>query len=351
MEDAEQRLCQEHLLKDYLPIEGDREFLAAVIPLLFGSSHSLPASRLLAFQTLGGTGALRMGGELLAHFVHKKIYIPDPTWPNHANTFMRCGMSVETYPYLDKESHHFNFNALYEAFQKMPEGSIVLLQASCHNPTGYDPTFEQWKELSALIKKKRMISFFDCAYQGFGDGFEQDVQSIRYFASQGHEMLVAYSFAKNLGIYGERAGFLCMVLGEDANTAAVASQVKSSIRGSYSNPPLHAARLVTKILTSPDLYKEWQDQLTSMRGRLQEIHRAFMAKLLIHHDLKDFFDVRGQKGLFFMSHLTPEQVKRMREEKAIYMLSSGRINLSGLNPYNIEYVADSLAATIKTKKP
>lgn len=349
VQEAERRLLNQHLDKEYLPIEGDKKFLSAVKPLLFGSgSPFVQSDKALFFQTLGGTGALRVGGEFLARFISQVVFIPDPTWPNHANIFKRCGLKVETYPYLDSKHQFFNFEGLCQAINKMPPASVLVLHGCCHNPTGCDPTFEQWKALSALIKERRILPFFDLAYQGFGDGLDQDAQAIRYFASQGHEMLVAYSFAKNLGIYGERAGFLCVLLGEGVDSAAVASQVKSAIRGSYSNPPLHAARIVETILTSPDLYQEWQNELENMRIRIQEMRRTLRAALLIHHDQDDYSHMNNQKGLFFLCDLTPEQVQKLKEDHAIYMMGNGRINLAGLNSYNMDYVAQALGAIAKT---
>lgn len=350
VQEAEKRLWQKHLNKEYLPIEGDLEFLHAVLPLLLGPAlPSIGPDRILAFQTIGGTGALSIGGGFLARFVNTPIYLPNPTWPNHLNIFKRCGLQIQSYPYLDKEKKQVQFDAMCQAVEQMPARSVVLLHVCCHNPTGYDLTVHQWEELSALMKKKQLIPFFDCAYQGFGDGVEQDVQAVRYFAHQGHEMLVSYSFAKNLGVYGERAGFLCFILDEGASSNAINSQIKSSIRGNYSNPPLHAARIVKTILNSPDLYKQWQDELNNMRGRIQDMRRALMSCLLIQHDLQDFADMQHQKGLFFLCDLTPEQVRQLRHEKGIYLLENGRINLAGLNSSNLNDVAASLAAMVKTK--
>ena len=298
-------------------------------------------------QTIGGTGALRVGGEFLAQQISKTIYLSNPTWPNHKPIFSRAGLKIESYPYYDQSHHRLNFAEMQRSIQEMPADSIVLLQASCHNPTGMDLSMDQWKELSKLIKKQKIMPFFDFAYQGFAQDIDEDAKAIRYFAKEGHEMLVATSYAKNFGIYGERAGFLAIVSKNKETAGKVGSQIKQIVRGNYSTPPLHAARIVATILKDPDLKKEWQDELDNMRLRVNEMRKALVEELLLRSKDKDFSFLKQQRGLFSFCGLDNSQVHQLREEKGIYMPSNGRINVAGLNWHNIEYVVNAIVSVLK----
>lgn len=341
---AEAQLSSKHLDKEYLPIEGDSEFIKCGLEILLG--HDIPKN-LFSAQTIGGTGALRIAGEFLARNGFKNIFLSQPSWSNHKLIFERSGLNVGSYPYYDSVNQSLDFNGMREAIQNMPPGSVVVFHGCCHNPSGIDPNFDQWKELSQLLKQKQLIPLFDIAYQGFGQGLVEDAQAVRYFAKQGHEMIVCYSFSKNFGLYGERVGFLTFFLPNEEVVQKVGSQIKTVIRGGYSNPPLHGVRIVKKIFRSPELSAEWHAELTNMRDRILQMRQAFVAELLVKGDnKKDFSYLTQQKGLFSFSGLNAEQVMRLRKEKGIYMPTSGRINIAGLNTTNLEYVAEAIISVL-----
>jgi aspartate/tyrosine/aromatic aminotransferase len=344
---AESLLLQKNLNKEYLPIEGDAAFLKCGLQLLFGADHSILSSkRLFAAQTVGGSSALRIAGEFLSKLISKTIFISQPSWSNHKQIFERAGLKVGSYPYFDVKTHSLDFNGMREAICNMPAQSIILLHGCCHNPTGLDPTPEQWQELSNLIKKQRVIPLFDIAYQGFGDNIDQDAAPIRSFAEQGHEMLIAYSFAKNFGLYGERVGFLTVVSSQHDQLLPISSQIKSLIRGNFSTSPLHGGRIVSTILKSLDLTEEWKIELHNMCERIKEMRKTLIAALLVKGQGKDFSYLPHQRGLFSFTGLNEQQVERLRIEKGIYMPSNGRINIAGLNTQNVDEVADALLSVM-----
>lgn len=344
---AESLIVQKNLNKEYLPIEGDAEFLRCALQLLFGQESPLwQTNRFFAAQTLGGASALRIGGEFLAKLVSKTIFLSQPSWSNHKHIFDRSGLNVGSYPYFDPKTCLLDFNGMCEAIKNMPPGSVILLHGCCHNPTGIDPTFDQWKELSSLIKKQQLIPFFDVAYQGFGQGIDEDAQAIRYFVSEGHEMLAAYSFSKNFGLYGERVGFLTVISSEAEQVSKIGSQIKSIIRANYSNPPLHGARIVSTILKSHELTAEWKTALINMCERVKEMRKALVAALLVKGKDRNFAFMHHQNGLFSFFGLTPAQVQFLRDEKGVFMPNNGRINIAGLNTQNLSYVADALLSVM-----
>lgn len=349
VEQAEQLLLQRPLNKEYLPIEGNHLFIEQGMRLLMGEELSkLPSGQFFGAQTVGGASALRIAGELLIKLKKTTLFIPDPSWSNHRQIFEQAGLRVETFPYLNYRTLSLDYAALCQAIQAMPAGSPLLFHACCHNPTGVDPTFEQWKELSTLIKKQRLFPIFDVAYQGFGETLDEDAKAVRTFAREGHEMLVAYSFSKNFGLYGERAGFL-MIIGSEADLIPkVASHVKRLIRTSYSNPPLHGAQLVSTILSSPELTATWKAELHNMCQRVKEMRKALVASLFVYASNKDFLPLAQQKGLFSFTGLSMEQVHRLRKEKGIYMTDNGRLNIAGLNTKNVDEVAQSIACLFVT---
>ena len=345
---AESQLFQNDLNKEYLPIEGDPSYLNESLKLIFGKDHpTLQLDTIFAAQTIGGTGALRIGCELLLQKISKAIYISQPTWPNHKALFSRTGMPVEAYPYYDPQSHSLDFSAMCAYIQQIPSGNAILLQASCHNPTGIDPTFEQWRELSKLVKTQKLIPFFDLAYQGFGIGIDEDANPVRYFAKEGHEMLVATSYSKNLGLYGERAGMLAVVTHSKEEVVKVASQIRQIIRSIYSSPPLHGARIVKTVLQSPQLKQEWLRELADMRGRIAQMRQDLVAGLLAKGADKSFNSLIQQSGIFSFCGLNQQQVHRLIQEKGIYMPSDGRINVAGLNKQNLDYIIESILSVLK----
>lgn len=345
---AEHLILQKNLNKEYLPIEGDREFIQCSLELLFGPNHPLLSSGcLFANQTVGGASALRTGADFLKkNLATNTIFIPQPTWSNHKQIFEAAGLSVGSYPYFSPANRTFDFEGMVRATENMPRGSIILLHGCCQNPTGLDPTFEEWKILSTLIKEKGLIPFFDIAYQGFGDDLDTDAQAIRYFAQQGHEMLVAYSYSKNFGLYGERVGFLTVIFSDSQLRSAIASQVRRLIRSNYSNPPLHGARIVTTILKSYNLSEEWKKELHNMSERIREMRKALIAELLVKGNDPALSSMQYQKGLFCYLELSTSQIERLRVEKGIY-IPKNRLSVAGLNTHNLAYVADSLLSVIK----
>lgn len=344
---AENQILQKRLNKEYLPIDGDVELLRCALMLLLGSeSPLLQTGNFFAAQTVGGASALRIGGEFLSKLISKTIFLSQPSWSNHKQIFERAGFNVGSYPYFQPQTCLLDYLGMCEAIKNMPAGSVILLHGCCHNPTGIDPTLEQWKELSELIKKQQLIPFFDIAYQGFGQDLDQDAEAIRYFVKEGHEMLVAYSFSKNFGLYGERVGFLTVTCAKKESVPKVGSQIKSIIRANYSNPPLHGARIVSTILKSHELTLEWKTELNNMSERIREMRKALIAALLVKGQDRNFAFMHQQNGLFSFTGLNPEQVQRLRDEKAIYMPSNGRINIAGLNTQNVSYVAAALLSVM-----
>lgn len=340
---AELRLMEKGLNKEYSPIDGDPDFIRSFSSLIFGE-NSVPLKRgeISATQTVGGTGALRLGAELLANkFSNKIIYISDPSWANHELIFSEAGFKVEIYPYYDANSHRFDFAKMCEKIEKMPPLSVILLHACCHNPTGFEPSFEEWKTLLTLIQKKRLIPFFDMAYQGYGEGLEGDAKAVRYFVENNQECLVASSCSKNFGLYGERVGLLSVVTKDLQEARGIQSHIKKIVRSIYSMPPLHGARIVAEVLTSPDLESEWREELKKMQARIHEMRMSLSNGLG-----SSFSHLREQKGIFSFTGLKSRDVERLQKDHAIYMTLDGRINVAGLNIHNIEYVVEAITTVI-----
>ncbi|MBA3238115.1 MAG: aspartate/tyrosine/aromatic aminotransferase [Parachlamydiaceae bacterium] len=336
---AEQEILKKNLPKKYPPIDGNLDFRNATLKLIFGDDIDLES--VYTAQTIGGSGALRVAGELLRQEGSRDLFLPDPTWPNHKLIFKNAGMNLQYCPYYGEQSHVFEFDKMCKFIKTMPKGSTLLLQASCHNPTGCDPTNEEWKEISGLLLKQKVTPFFDFAYHGFGGALEDDAAAVRYFYEQGHELLLAYSFSKNMGLYGERIGLFVATPKKPDTRMKIASQVKQLIRGMYSMPPIHGAQIVQTVLNTPTLRNLWVEELSSMRTRIEKLHLD-LAEALEKATGKDFSFLRRQKGLFSFCGLTETDVLRLREENAIFIPSNGRINVAGLNPRTFEHVINSL---------
>lgn len=338
---AETQLIERKLDKEYLPIEGIADYLDEVRWLVLGkSAEAVTSGRVAAVQTIGATSALRIGGEYLALQGPRVIYVSDPTWSNHHTLFGRAGLTVKTYPYFNKAQGTLNFPEMCRAIEQMTPDSAILLHGCCHNPTGVDPTPEQWKELCTLIKSKKLFPFFDLAYQGFAAGLEEDAWPLRHFAMEGLEFFAASSYSKNFGLYGERVGALLAVCSDRELALKLERQLKSLIRGSYSTPPSHGARIVAEVLRSEELKREWQDELKMMRQRIQQMRRS-LVEGLEHKSGRQLAFLKAQHGLFSYGLLKPEHVGRLRDEFAIFMPGNGRINVAGLNPRNLDYVIDA----------
>lgn len=348
---AERFLAETSVSKEYLPFAGDKTFVERSGMLVFGEKlwHA-SSNRMHGAQTVGGTGALKIGGDFLKQEVSDSIYLSDPTWPNHRGVFTRCGFNVKEYPYYDRERNVLDFDRLLKFLSDLKPKEIVVLHSCCHNPTGCDLSLEQWKIVSDLILKKKLVPFFDSAYQGFAKGVDEDAQSIRMFVENGHEMLIACSYAKNFSLYGERVGVLFVVAGSPQHIANVGSRINSIIRTTYSNPPMHGAQIVAHILNDAALKKEWESELSSMRERIMEMRKAFVSALSAQSK-QDFSFLNDRNGLFCFSGLTKEQVDHLISEYGIYMTGDGRINIAGLNQDNLDYVVNAISAVLQGVGP
>jgi len=342
VQQAELALAQTNQDKEYLPIDGHKDYLRLLSKLVFGE---LPLTdRLYSAQTVGGTGALRVGLDYLKLNGPRQAYVSDPSWTNHFGICNYAGIPVNVYPYYQASTAGLNFKGMCEAIKKMAAKSVIILHASCHNPTGVDPTKDQWMIFEELIRKQGLIPFFDCAYQGLGDSLDADVWAIRYFAEQGHEMAVAVSNSKNFGLYGERLGALYLIASDANSRDIVGKQLRHIIRGNYSSPTLHGPRIVSKILSDEKLNQEWKLELGLMRDRIHAMRSALVAGLQVNSNQLRYGALNNQKGLFTYGALSTEQVARLQAEYAIYMPKSGRINVAGLNQNNLKYVINAVLA-------
>ena len=334
----------------YLPIEGDKQFIEGSQTLVFGKTlRENHGSSLVGIQTLGGTGALRLGGDFLRKEVSKRLYLPDPTWPNHYGIFESAQMEIVTYPYYHLHSHSLDFENMCQTLSKAPEKSVILLHGCCHNPTGCNLTEFQWKTLSSLLMKKGLIPFFDFAYQGFGRGIEEDAWAIRHFANQGHEMLVATSHSKNFGLYGERVGCLSILCRHAQFAQAVKSVLKRIARVSYSNPPCHGARILSTIFECPNLFAMWKEEINAMRAQITATKTHFVKALRQKLQTNTFDFLKNRYGLFSMLGIDQEKVKRLRNQ-GIYLTANGRLNVTGLNETNLPRVVDALAQVLTSDR-
>jgi aspartate/tyrosine/aromatic aminotransferase len=345
---AKQEILKQDLVADYMPIDGIAECGEELGKLLFGDREWLGAhGRIYAAQTVGGTGALRVAAEFLRQEVTQTIYVPDPTWPNHRQVFERAGCRVETYPYYNRQKMGFDCNAMCQKLEALPEKTAVVLHAACHNPTGRDPSMDEWKRISQVMKEKKLLPFFDCAYQGLGEGLERDADAVRLFMKQGHEMIVAYSCSKNFSLYCQRVGALFVIDENAAVKSRIGSQIKPIIRALYSNPPAHGAKIVVDILKNGGLRKEWEKELEGVRRRIVSMREELIDRLTAAAKKTDFSYLRNREGLFMFVDLTKSQVQRLIHEFGVYLLDSGRISVAGLTRHNIDYVVHSLLRVIE----
>ncbi len=345
---AEEARIAKGLPRGYQPIDGPAAYNKAVQNLLFGAdSAEVTSGRVITLDTLGGTGGLKVGADYLKRLLPgSAVAISDPTWENHRGVFEGAGFTVNAYTYYDPKTHGLDFGGMVTSLKGMPDRSIVLLHACCHNPTGVDLTDQQWEEVVALCKAKQFVPFLDLAYQGFGDGITQDATAVRLFAKAGMPFLVASSFSKSFSLYGERVGALSIVTANKDESIKVLSQVKRVVRTNYSNPPTHGGAIVTDVLTTPELRAMWEEELSEMRERIRQMRVAFVDKLKALNVKQDFSFVARQRGMFSYSGLNPQQVDRLREEFAIYAIGSGRICVAALNTGNIDRVVKAVAAVL-----
>ncbi|KJG35246.1 aromatic amino acid aminotransferase [Photobacterium angustum] len=345
---AEAILLEKEKTKSYLSIPGTPEYGLAVQELLFGNDATIiTEKRAQTAQAPGGTGALRVAAEFIKRQLGDvKVWISNPTWANHHGVFGAAGLETQQYSYYNAETSDIDFDAAIADLSQASEGDIVLLHGCCHNPTGIDPTTEQWQVLAKLCIEKKLLPMFDFAYQGFARGVEEDAQGLRIFADQLPELLVASSFSKNFGLYNERVGAFTLV-GKTAEQAATAfSQVKSIARVIYSNPPAHGAAIVTTILNNAELRAEWEQEVADMRDRIQEMRTLFVTTLKELGVTNDFSFIERQNGMFSFSGLSKDQVTQLKTDFAIYIVGSGRISVAGMTKDNMMPLCKGIAAVL-----
>lgn len=348
---AEKALANDETLnKEYLPVLGLDSFTSASTKMLLGSnSPALAENRAFGVQTLSGTGALRVGAEFLARHMGRTIfYYSKPTWENHRLVFLNAGFKEgREYRYWDANKRGLDIEGLLEDIGNAPEGSVIILHAVAHNPTGCDPTQEQWGRIAQLMKEKKLFAFLDSAYQGFASGdLDKDAWAVRHFVNKGFELFCAQSFAKNFGLYNERAGNLTVVMKNPSEIAAVKSQITWDIRGMYSNPPNHGARVVSYVLHNPELFNQWRENIKTMSSRIFEMRKRLREELERLGTPGQWNHITEQIGMFSYTGLNEDQSEHMKKEHHIYLLRSGRINMCGINTKNVEYVAKAIHETL-----
>lgn len=345
---AEAQLVEAARARGYLPIDGIAAYDKAVQGLVFGDgSPILAAGRVATVQALGGTGGLKVGADFLKKVnPGAKVLISDPSWENHRALFTNAGFQVETYPYYDAGKQGVNFDGMLAALNAAPAGTVVVLHACCHNPTGYDISDAQWDAVIEAVKARKLVAFLDMAYQGFGDGIAEDGAVIGRFVQSGVDFFVSTSFSKSFSLYGERVGALSVVCESKEEAARVLSQLKIVIRTNYSNPPTHGAQVVATVLTTPALRAQWEQELAGMRNRIKAMRGALVEKLKAAGVKQDLAFITTQRGMFSYSGLTKPQMERLRGEFGVYGVDSGRICVAALNEKNLGYVADAIAKVI-----
>jgi len=342
---AEQARLQAASPKGYLPIDGTAAYDNAVRTMLFGAdSKALAAGRVVTAQALGGTGGLKIGADLLKRISPKSaVLISDPSWENHRALFEGAGFVVSSYPYYDAKTHGLDFAGMCAALNAAAPGTIVVLHACCHNPTGVDLEPAHWDEVVRISMQRGLVPFLDIAYQGFADSIDADAAAVRKFAATETTFLVSSSFSKSFSLYGERVGALSIAASSKDEAARVLSQLKRVIRSNYSNPPTHGAAIVSAVLSDPALRQQWESELAGMRDRIRQMRSAFVDGLARRGVKRDFSFVLRQRGMFSYSGLTAAQVDVLRERYGIYAVSTGRICVAALNGKNIDYVCDAIA--------
>ncbi|WP_298233707.1 amino acid aminotransferase [uncultured Azohydromonas sp.] len=342
---AEQQLLEAKKPRGYLPIDGIAAYDKAVQGLVFGAdSDAVKGGRIATVQALGGTGGLKIGADFLKRVnPAAKVLISDPSWENHRALFTNAGFEVGTYPYYDADKRGVRFDDMVAALRGAAKGTIVVLHACCHNPTGYDITPEQWTQVVAAVKDAGLVAFLDMAYQGFGEGIAEDGAVIQQFLAAGIDFFVSTSFSKSFSLYGERVGALSVVCDSANEAARVLSQLKIVIRTNYSNPPTFGAQVVATVLTTPSLRAQWEEELAGMRQRIKLMRSLLVEKLQAAGVKQDLSYIVRQKGMFSYSGLNKEQMQRLRSEFGVYGVDSGRICVAALNSRNIDAVATAMA--------
>ena len=348
---AEQEVVAKQSPRAYIPIEGPNPYNSAVQNLLFGADSPLiKEGRVVTAECLGGTGALRVGGDFVKRLdTGAPAAISAPSWENHRGIFESAGYQVLEYTYFDPKTRGVDFDGMVKSLESFLAKTLVILHACCHNPTGADLTAEQWKKIISICQTRQLIPFLDIAYQGFASGIEQDGAAVRMFADSGMSFFVSSSFSKSFSLYGERVGAISIVTQSKEESARVLSQLKRVIRTNYSNPPTHGAAIVATVLNSPTLRQMWEDELAEMRERIKAMRHGLNQKLAASGVQQDFSFIEAQRGMFSYSGLTADQVAKLQEQDGIYALSTGRICVAALNTKNLDRVAQAIARVLVSK--
>ncbi len=346
---AETDRVQAALAHGYLPIDGLTKLNSAARELVLGKdSQAIASNRAFTVQSLGGTGALKIGADYLKQLLpNAKVAISRPSWENHRALFERAGFEVVEYTYYDAKTHGLDIDGMLASLKALPKQSIVVLHACCHNPTGVDPTPDQWRQIAEVVKANELVPFMDIAYQGFGDGLQEDAAAVRLFVEMGLDCLISTSFSKSFSLYGERIGALTVVASDADEAKRVLSQVKRVIRTNYSNPPTFGGAVVAEVLNNPKLFALWESELADMRERIKLMREQLVSKLKEQGVQINFDFVLDQKGMFSYSGLNAAQVDVLREKHGIYAVSSGRICVAALNSGNIDAVTGAIASVLK----
>jgi len=330
----------------YLPIDGLQSYDRAVMELVFGA-EAAKSGRIVTVQALGGTGGLKIGADFLRRLAPEaEVWISEPSWENHRALFENAGFKVNTYPYYEPKTRGLDFAGMLGALERLPAGSIVVLHACCHNPTGVDLSREQWQQVLDVVKKRELVPFIDLAYQGFGDGIDADGYAARLFAESYSPVFVSSSFSKSFSLYGERVGAFSLLASNADEAARALSQIKRLVRTNYSNPPTHGGKIVATVLAAPELRALWEKELAGMRDRIKAMRKALAEKIGARAPGADFGFILAQRGMFSYTGLTKAQVERLRTEFSVYAIDTGRICVAALNSKNVDYAAEAIAKVI-----
>jgi aspartate/tyrosine/aromatic aminotransferase len=341
---AEERILSSEKSKTYLPIDGLPAYNDATQKLLFGADHEVVRSKRAATaQGPGGTGALRMAADTIAKLMKgSRVWLSNPTWPNHPSVFQSAGLEVKSYPYFDAKRNDVDFDGMIAALAEAPAGDVVLLHGACHNPTGVDLNPEQWRKVADVVTERKLLPLVDFAYQGFADGLMEDAVGLHTLVKSGVDMFVANSYSKNFGLYDERVGALTMIAQNEQAAQTLLSHVKQSIRANFSNPPAHGAEIVATVLNDPKLRAQWEGEVAEMRDRINGLRHLFVETLNEKGVERDFSFITRQRGMFSFSGLNPDQVKALRDDYSIYIVGSGRISVAGMSEQTMDYLCAAI---------
>jgi aspartate/tyrosine/aromatic aminotransferase len=345
---AERRLLDTETTKSYLPIHGSPAFGASVQELTFGKDHEIvTAARAVTLHAPGGTGALRVAADFLkTSFPSASVWCSTPTWPNHQGVFQAAGLNVQAYPYFDKQANRLDLTAMLDTLRQIPAGDVVCLHGCCHNPSGIDPDPDGWRQIADAVYERGLLPLVDFAYQGLGDGFQEDSAGLIQMCRPGQELLIASSFSKNFGLYRERTGALTAVAASAEAAQIALSRLKTCVRSNYSNPPAHGGAIVATVLADAELTRQWQAEVQGMRDRINGMRRLFAETMRAKGSPRDFDFITSQRGMFSFSGLTPLQVDQLRNQFAIYVVGSGRVNVAGMTEANMDRLCDAVMAVL-----